>query len=60
MSTIEQSLEESIEVMNLSFMAMQTSDEFSAEFEALFEKAAKKVERLLRIKALAEGRKECL
>ena len=57
MSNFERSLEETIEVMNIAFFESQKGEDvWSLEFKKLFEKAAKKVERMLRIKSLAEGR----
>jgi tryptophan synthase beta subunit len=54
----QKSLEETVEVMNVAFTESQRDDEFSEEFLKLFEKAAAKVEKLMRIKQLAEGRSE--
>jgi tryptophan synthase beta subunit len=54
-NNFNQSLEETVEVMNTAFTESQRDDEFSEDFLRLFEKAAKKVEKLMRIKQLAEG-----
>lgn len=53
----QESLEETVEVMNIAFTESQKGDEFSEDFLKLFLKAADKIEKLLKIKALAEGKR---